>query len=278
MKQTFLLLLFSCLFSVFSFAQVVEITGIVADETTNQPMEGVTVTAAGAETLTDAAGNFTLKPRLRGGDLVVSFYKTGFLAFEKAVELKSHQTKVDIGTIKISQEPSAKDFVTDEDRIPIITLAGGDDDSDPDHKHNGHHHREGPSPIDNLKPMAFNEIYHIPESHALVGDRSDRYAKLRKHYDHLLPKDLERSMEFVQSIREEQAANDYNVVPIVQYQSHGSLHQGHDHHRHHSHRHMQEEEENNVLFEYLEHSFQWLDNNDQINNFHILLKYYQILF
>lgn len=122
---------------------------------------------------------------------------------------------------------------------------GGDDDSDPDHKHNGHHHREGPSPIDNLKPMAFNEIYHIPESHALVGDRSDRYAKLRKHYDHLLPKDLERSMEFVQSIREEQAANDYNVVPIVQYQSHGSLHQGHDHHRHHSHRHMEEEEENN---------------------------------
>lgn len=111
--------------------------------------------------------------------------------------------------------------------------SGGGDESDPDHKHNGHHHREGKSPMDNMKPMDFNSIYHIPESHKLVGDRSDKYAKLRKHYDNeVLPKDSARSLAFVQSLREQQAANEYDVVPIVEYQSHGSLHQGHEHHRH----------------------------------------------
>lgn len=129
MKQTFLLLLFSCLFAVFSNAQVIELKGKVADESTSQPLEGVTVTAAGVETTTDAYGEFMLKPRLRGGDLVVSFYKEGFISIDKAVELKSHQTKVDIGTVRISHEPTAKDFVTDEDRIPIISLTGEDDGS-----------------------------------------------------------------------------------------------------------------------------------------------------
>ncbi|MBI1226820.1 MAG: TonB-dependent receptor [Bacteroidetes bacterium] len=129
MKQTFLLVLFSCLFTVFSFAQVVEITGFVTDDSNKLPIEGVTVTAAGSETMTDASGKFFLKPRLRGADLVVYFYKEGFIALEKAVDLKSHATKADIGTVSLSHEPSAKEFVTDEDRIPIITLSS-DDDSD----------------------------------------------------------------------------------------------------------------------------------------------------
>lgn len=122
---------------------------------------------------------------------------------------------------------------------------GGGDDEDPDHKHNGHRHKEGPSPMNKLKPVAFNTIYHIPESHKLVGDRTDRYAELRKDWDDKLPKDFARSMEYVQSLREAQVANDYNVVPIVQFESHASLHQKNDRHRHHRRRHMEggEEEE-----------------------------------
>lgn len=123
--------------------------------------------------------------------------------------------------------------------------SGGGDDSDPDHKHNGHHHREGKSPMAKMKPMDFNSIYHIPEAHTLVGDRSDKYAKLRKEYDlEILPKDYARSLQFVKGIREQQAANEYEVVPIVEYQSHGSLHQGHshEHRRRHGQRNRQEEE------------------------------------
>ena len=120
--------------------------------------------------------------------------------------------------------------ISSEGGSSYLSSHGGGDDEDPDHKHNGHHHRDGPSPMDRMKPMAFNEIYHIPESHKLVGDRSDRYAKLRKYYDHkVLPKDYDRSLAFVQALREKQEANDYDVVPIVQFESRGSVHQGKDH-------------------------------------------------
>lgn len=105
-----------------------------------------------------------------------------------------------------------------------------------------HRHKEGKSPMDKLKPVPFNELYHIEESHQLVGDRSDKYAKTRKHYDELLPKDYKRSHQYVQDLRENQAANDYNVVPILAHESHGSLHQHHRHGRHHHDREMEEEE------------------------------------
>lgn len=105
---------------------------------------------------------------------------------------------------------------------------------DADHQHNqnqggGPHKRgEGKSPLDKLKPMAFNKLYTLPESHPIVGDRSDRYAKLRQRYDALLPKNLERSLSYVQRMREAQEASSYNVVPILAHESHESLQQ----HRH----------------------------------------------
>lgn len=118
-----------------------------------------------------------------------------------------------------------------------------------------HRHRKEKSPMEKLKPAPFNEVYHLPESHAYVGDRSDRYAKMRQHYDEMLPKDLERSMQAVRTIREAQDANDYNVVPIVASESHGSLHHGGGRPRRHHHngapkeRDMEEEKEDNAAAE-----------------------------
>jgi hypothetical protein len=50
-------------------------------------------------------------------------------------------------------------------------------------------------------PIPFNPLYHVPEAHAVVGDRSDRYAKLRQITDHELPDNAERSLEFVRKVR-----------------------------------------------------------------------------
>jgi hypothetical protein len=113
--------------------------------------------------------------------------------------------------------------------INIGNYHAGDD---ADHQHNKHRggpkKREGKSPLDKLKPMPFNKVYRIPESHPIVGDRSDGYAKLRQHYDALLPKNFERSLGYVQRMRETQEAGSYNVVPILAHESHASLQQ----HRH----------------------------------------------
>jgi hypothetical protein len=99
------------------------------------------------------------------------------------------------------------------------------------HHRNGHDDQDS-GPKKKLKPVPFNDIYHAPDSHPLVGDRSNAYAKTRKKYDELLPKDFDRSLEFVRNLKENQVASDYNVVPIISHESHGSLHKHHDqHHR-----------------------------------------------
>jgi hypothetical protein len=50
-------------------------------------------------------------------------------------------------------------------------------------------------------PIPFNPLYHAPEAHAVVGDRSDRYAILREMTDKELPDNAERSLEFVKELR-----------------------------------------------------------------------------
>ncbi|CAB9510474.1 Hypoxia-inducible factor 1-alpha inhibitor [Seminavis robusta] len=100
-----------------------------------------------------------------------------------------------------------------------------DDDHTQRQHDKGRRHKEGKSPMADLKPIPKNHIHPLEESHDLVGDRSDRYARLRKHYDELLPKDFERSLTYVQQLRENQLASDYSVVPIISHESHGSLHQ-----------------------------------------------------
>ena len=71
--------------------------------------------------------------------------------------------------------------------------------------HSGHMHyprkaeaagesREGNS-------LPYNPIYQVPEVHPSVGDRSDRYAELRKTIDPLLPDDATRSLTAMSELR-----------------------------------------------------------------------------
>lgn len=86
-------------------------------------------------------------------------------------------------------------------------------------QHHGRHGRKKQRMLDStpdVDPMPFNDLYHMPESHELVGDRSDRYAKLRKLYDQVLPVDTTRSHEAVLKLRSTQQASKYQVVPITQ--------------------------------------------------------------
>lgn len=128
--------------------------------------------------------------------------------------------------------------------VTKFVMGGVGGSEDDDHAEGGdrkkHRHREKPSPMQKLKEVPFNKIYSVPDAHPKVGDRSNRYAKMRKHYDEILPKDFERSTAFVEALRSGQAAGDYNVVPILAHESHGSLHQ---HHKGHRHRHAEEETE-----------------------------------
>lgn len=74
--------------------------------------------------------------------------------------------------------------------------------------------------IDPRHVRPLNKLYHLPESHPLVGDRSDVYAKTRIRYDELLPVDAERSMEAIRRIRQQQGSSNYNVFPIVADEAH----------------------------------------------------------
>jgi hypothetical protein len=49
-------------------------------------------------------------------------------------------------------------------------------------------------------PLAFNSIYRIPDSMDIVGDRSDRYAKLRMEVDPQLPENATRSLQRVKEL------------------------------------------------------------------------------
>jgi hypothetical protein len=50
-------------------------------------------------------------------------------------------------------------------------------------------------------PIPFNPLYHAPEAHVVVGDRSDRYAIMRQRMDRELPDNTERTLEFVKELR-----------------------------------------------------------------------------
>jgi hypothetical protein len=58
--------------------------------------------------------------------------------------------------------------------------------------------------LDEKHHMPFNAIYRSPDSMTIVGDRSDRYAKLRQEIDPLLPVNPQRSLERVQQLTSHQ--------------------------------------------------------------------------
>jgi len=65
---------------------------------------------------------------------------------------------------------------------------------------------------DTVPALPYNEIYRIPESIPMVGDRSDRYAELRREIDAVLPDDPRRSLEFVRRLHG--AKPSFDVVPM----------------------------------------------------------------
>jgi hypothetical protein len=54
---------------------------------------------------------------------------------------------------------------------------------------------------DSYEVLPWNNIYHIPEAHENVGDRSDAYARLRKEIDVILPIDTQRSISRLQELQ-----------------------------------------------------------------------------
>ncbi len=135
MKQTFLLLLFTG-FAQLIFSQRVSIYGIVQDGATGKPLSGVTVTTAESEVTTNEQGRFRVSFKQPAESYTVSFFKDGFQAFDLQTTLDA-LTKTSSGykteTIQLqaaakSRDTNIKDIVTDEDRIPTITLSDDDDD------------------------------------------------------------------------------------------------------------------------------------------------------
>ncbi|HFA51218.1 MAG TPA: hypothetical protein ENJ95_19575 [Bacteroidetes bacterium] len=139
MKQTTLLLLFSFLVSSISIGQNITVSGILQDGSLS-PVSGVTVSAMNASTVTDATGFFKLEVQTAEKAFDVNFSSEGVLSFTKNVKTKGQQ-QVSLGVVyfKAPKEavdenetsvPSAKDVITGEDRIPTITLSGGEEESE----------------------------------------------------------------------------------------------------------------------------------------------------
>lgn len=132
MKQIATLLYFVLLLSTFSIAQTVQITGTIRETTGESPIAGVTVASNGTEVSTDANGYFTLQAQTNGKMVVLSFYKNGYAILEKEVETTG-KSQVDLGIIALpllAVEPAPTEVITGEDRIPVITLSEGEEESE----------------------------------------------------------------------------------------------------------------------------------------------------
>lgn len=128
MKQISLLILFILSFG-FSFGQSVVLTGTVKDSGTGDLLKDVTVTAFNVETATGDDGFFSLEIPTRRTNIVVHFFKEGYSLFDQTVETKG-RPQVDLGVIQLLPANYIKDIVTDEDRIPVITLSEGEQESE----------------------------------------------------------------------------------------------------------------------------------------------------
>lgn len=132
MKQTTLLLIFLG-FSQFIFSQRVSVYGFVEDGNLGKPLKGVSVIVGKVEVTTNEQGRFRVSFQSASPEFTIQFIKDGFQPQELQLSTSSLQsTKTGFKTepIKLSPvvvETSAKDIVTDEDRIPTITLSDDDD-------------------------------------------------------------------------------------------------------------------------------------------------------
>ncbi len=139
MKQSLLFLFLTLSFLQFSTAQTVSISGILQDHNF-APVAGVNITAANAETVSDETGYFKLVVSTAAENIVLTFSKPGMNSFEKTIKGKG-QGQVSLGVVYFTEKElettpekpesqSAMDVITGEDRIPIITLSEGEEESE----------------------------------------------------------------------------------------------------------------------------------------------------
>ncbi len=128
MKQLSLLLF--CIFS-FGFlqGQTLVLTGTVQDTVSGNVLRGVAVTVFNAEATTDDSGFFSLEVSTRRTHITVNFYREGYAPYQKAVDTKA-LPQVDMGIIQLLPSLSINDAITGEDRIPVITLSEGEEESE----------------------------------------------------------------------------------------------------------------------------------------------------
>lgn len=130
MNRISLLFFLSIFIGQISLAQSLQITGTVRDLDNGTDLAGVSVTAANAETTSDENGFFKLQVETNGQTVVLSFFKEGFSLLEQTV-VPDGRPQVNLGVIGM-QHPinTVRDIITDEDRIPVITLSGDDEESE----------------------------------------------------------------------------------------------------------------------------------------------------
>ena len=65
-----------------------------------------------------------------------------------------------------------------------------------------------------FKDMPPNSVYEIPHAHKLVGDRSHRYAVLRKEIDSIFPEDASRSLQRVAELQRHAGLGVMPTIPL----------------------------------------------------------------
>ncbi|MCB0519391.1 MAG: TonB-dependent receptor [Lewinellaceae bacterium] len=131
MKQITTLLYFLFFASALSFAQSVRISGTLLDED-GDALPGATVSIGDTETTTDEKGYFAINFQPDGPVSFLNVFKAGFTNQEIEVETAG-KSQIDLLTIKMTPivgSPAIRDAITGEDRIPIITLSEGEEETE----------------------------------------------------------------------------------------------------------------------------------------------------
>lgn len=132
MKHFLLIISFFILSGLTLQAQNLLIKGSVKDADTGMAISGVNVGAANTETTTGESGFFELTVKTNGETIVLSFFKRGYALFEQTV-VPDGRPEVDLGAVTLKPEvTNVREIVSDEDRIPIITLSADEEESELD--------------------------------------------------------------------------------------------------------------------------------------------------
>lgn len=130
MKKLFLPAVLLVVFASAVSAQILEIRGQIKDPATDQPIQGVEVSAGSAYTRSDAGGRFELLVKIAEGEkALVRFAGSGYQAHSIAVS-PSGNGVAELGIILLSPTETPQPFTDNESRIPIILLPEGESDDD----------------------------------------------------------------------------------------------------------------------------------------------------